>query len=348
MAKTCRSLECAICCDKTDNILNMTTQCAHEPSTCQDCINKYVNIQLIRKNTLIKCLVDECDNTMEYQDVQRVVSRELFRKFDDVCLRLALQSDPGFRWCQGGSECVSGQIHIGGGKLIISEIDFLKRLTCQEYDIKIGKIDTESQIYLEKNTKSCPKCGIHIQKIDGCDHVKCKIESCLMEFCWLCLGDWQRGEHLRTCALYEGVEIVVSDSSEDENETYGDDDISTLDSEEEDTESSEELPRGYFDDTSEEEHAITTNETNSLDGLTSDSSDSSDEELTSDENDTSEESALSEKSISFEESTSPVHSISFEESTSENSTSFEESTSSEEDTCSVNYSTSEDSQNSSD
>ncbi|CAG8484945.1 2224_t:CDS:2, partial [Scutellospora calospora] len=118
--------------------------------------------------------------------------------FDDVCLKLALQSDPDFRWCQSGSECGSGQIHVEGNKSpkMICEkcgkatcythnASWHEGITCNEYDIKNGKTDIESQAYLEKNTKPCPKCGIHIQKIDGCDHIKCKIESCLMEFCWL-------------------------------------------------------------------------------------------------------------------------------------------------------------------
>ncbi|CAG8710116.1 1749_t:CDS:1, partial [Scutellospora calospora] len=79
MTNTCRSLECSICCDKTENTLNMTIRCTHKPSICQDCINKYVNIQLNQRNTLIKCLIDECDSVMEYQDVQRVVSQENFQ-----------------------------------------------------------------------------------------------------------------------------------------------------------------------------------------------------------------------------------------------------------------------------
>jgi len=39
-------------------------------------------------------------------------------------------------------------------------------------------------------TKPCPKCGIRIEKIDGCSHMTCKQFSCQYEFCWECGGEF--------------------------------------------------------------------------------------------------------------------------------------------------------------
>jgi len=36
-----------------------------------------------------------------------------------------------------------------------------------------------------KNTKNCPKCTVKIEKIDGCNKMKCK--ECKHSFCWICL-----------------------------------------------------------------------------------------------------------------------------------------------------------------
>jgi ariadne-1 len=50
----------------------------------------------------------------------------------------------------------------------------------------------EDFIWMKENTKNCPKCGINIQKNQGCNHMTCqrKAGGCGFEFCWVCLGPW--------------------------------------------------------------------------------------------------------------------------------------------------------------
>ena len=43
-----------------------------------------------------------------------------------------------------------------------------------------------NKLWLEMNTKKCPKCKIIIEKNSGCMHMTCG--KCSHEFCWLCLG----------------------------------------------------------------------------------------------------------------------------------------------------------------
>ena len=46
-------------------------------------------------------------------------------------------------------------------------------------------IDDLFEIYkLDNGIKSCPQCGVDIQKGDGCDHMIC--QKCKHEFCWQC------------------------------------------------------------------------------------------------------------------------------------------------------------------
>ena len=45
--------------------------------------------------------------------------------------------------------------------------------------------DKASVAFLKTKTKKCPKCGVHISKIDGCDQMYCVAESCMTFFSWI-------------------------------------------------------------------------------------------------------------------------------------------------------------------
>jgi hypothetical protein len=86
--------------------------------------------------------------------------------------------------------------------------------TCEQYDIEQQEKRTQqeaaSAAFLAKETKICPnkKCGLHVDKWMGCDHVTCKgawssyhftshayIQIgtvCNFEFCWRCLASYKR------------------------------------------------------------------------------------------------------------------------------------------------------------
>ncbi|KAM7217204.1 hypothetical protein V8F06_007387 [Rhypophila decipiens] len=61
-------------------------------------------------------------------------------------------------------------------------------LTCeqeQELMLSTGGYQELQKVKRELGIKHCPKCGIMIEKIDGCSHVIC--EGCGVDFCWSCL-----------------------------------------------------------------------------------------------------------------------------------------------------------------
>ncbi|XP_074645035.1 uncharacterized protein LOC141901597 [Tubulanus polymorphus] len=74
-------------------------------------------------------------------------------------------------------------------------------LTCGQY--KSARADGVEQWMLgdSKNRKICPKCGIVIEKNDGCNHMTCR--NCKAHFCWLCLAVSAGADefylHQRTC-----------------------------------------------------------------------------------------------------------------------------------------------------
>ena len=65
------------------------------------------------------------------------------------------------------------------------DVPWHSELTCTQYDKIIKKAEKATQNFLDRETKPCPKCGVRITKIGGCNHMVCKVPSCKYEFCWL-------------------------------------------------------------------------------------------------------------------------------------------------------------------
>lgn len=45
-----------------------------------------------------------------------------------------------------------------------------------------------NMLWLEANTKKCPKCKASTEKNEGCNHMTCK--RCRHEYCWICMQPW--------------------------------------------------------------------------------------------------------------------------------------------------------------
>lgn len=58
--------------------------------------------------------------------------------------------------------------------------------TCEDYDEQQRVVDEQSAAYLREHSKCCPKCGMNVQKMDGCNQMQCP--KCQTHFCWLCLA----------------------------------------------------------------------------------------------------------------------------------------------------------------
>ena len=50
--------------------------------------------------------------------------------------------------------------------------------------------DAANCLWLVRNAKQCPRCKTHIQKSEGCNHLRCT--KCKYDFCWVCLESWKK------------------------------------------------------------------------------------------------------------------------------------------------------------
>lgn len=87
--------------------------------------------------------------------------------------------------------------------------------------------DSETFNWIQANTRQCPKCGVNIEKNQGCNHMVCRNGQCKHEFCWLCLKEWTpHGSSWFKCELIGEIDpeaekkIAKASSSKNQLERY--------------------------------------------------------------------------------------------------------------------------------
>jgi hypothetical protein len=133
-----------------------------------------------------------------------------------------IRQDPNFTHCLGAG-CGSGQIHDGGNDQPIMtcnscgtktcfthQLPWHTDLTCTEYDDqqrqRLQQEAASVKFMKANNFKKCPnrKCGLRLDKIDGCDHMTCKFSVyiiSMLSFLPMFGGD----VHLVQPSLYLGI-----------------------------------------------------------------------------------------------------------------------------------------------
>lgn len=177
--------------------------CGHH--FCVDCWRNYLIGKIMDEGlaSFIQCPASECKILVEDDFVLRlitfpVVQEKYKRRITEdfvVCHRL-------IKWCpsagcsnaiktslvsHGKVQCVCGFVFCfscGG--------DVHDPVNCEIMKIWSRKVDKEADTdnWIAKNTKECPKCNAVIEKNGGCNHMTCRVVTCRHEFCWICLGPW--------------------------------------------------------------------------------------------------------------------------------------------------------------
>ncbi|KAF2210610.1 hypothetical protein CERZMDRAFT_99227 [Cercospora zeae-maydis SCOH1-5] len=181
-----------------------TLSCDHDNKTCIDCMRSWLAAEFETKGTEeIKC--PECPCKLEYDDILAHSAQETFTSYERMLTRSALSQLDEFAWCLSAT-CDSGQINVanvsgsymdcaacGYKQCLTHKVAWHMGETCQQYEYRTSGAKTKeeeraTEAMLDTVSKRCPgpDCGWRIQKIDGCDHMRCK--KCKFEFCWECLA----------------------------------------------------------------------------------------------------------------------------------------------------------------
>ncbi|KAF8025934.1 hypothetical protein BT93_F2690 [Corymbia citriodora subsp. variegata] len=194
------SFICEICVEpRTGGELFRIKGCSH--AYCNDCVTKYVASKLHDNVTSVGCPVAGCGGVLEPGYCRSILPPEVFDRWGNaLCEALILEAE---RFYCPFKDCSALLIRDGGAVVRESECPNCRRLfcaqcrvpwhaemECREFQgLKEGERERED-IMLKKlaegeRWRRCPKCGFYVQKIDGCQTVRCR---CGLQFCYRCGG----------------------------------------------------------------------------------------------------------------------------------------------------------------
>ena len=170
-----------------------TLPCGH--LCCTHCWIDYFKTAITEaKVENIKCVDYSCKEIISEDFILKYIKddKALVDKYKKFKLRAEIMNDKNKKQCPH-PDCES----------YLEKSDNSKYVKCKnnhEYCFEClkpphGKISCEDNVdkqFLKwkkhKRIKKCPKCGIYIEKNEGCNHMTCK--SCRYEWCWLCEGQY--------------------------------------------------------------------------------------------------------------------------------------------------------------
>jgi len=191
---------CAICGD--DHPVEETyhyERCLH--SYCLQCLTRYYSTRILDGDVLsISCPDTHCDTEVTPSEIEAVVEKDLFDKYNQFLRQAKMKLEPDSRWCPK-PDCdtiVKGNAETQECRCTNSDCGFVFCFTCSlqwHPDISCDELAKRQKNLKDKKrvdkwkkkhkTKPCPMCRADIEKDKGCNHMSCS--SCTHQFCWLCM-----------------------------------------------------------------------------------------------------------------------------------------------------------------
>eukprot|EP01088_Endostelium_zonatum_P005907 TRINITY_DN1791_c0_g2_i1.p1 TRINITY_DN1791_c0_g2~~TRINITY_DN1791_c0_g2_i1.p1 ORF type:complete len:691 (+),score=189.04 TRINITY_DN1791_c0_g2_i1:56-2128(+) len=162
----------------------------------------------------VKCPEGGCNKLIKYHEAQRYLTPKDFEKYDEKLRNKVIESE----LLQGSEDKMMYCLTKGCENLIAKPVKNSREgllvvcfackssfcggcenvwhegMSCAEYRDR-GKSDELYAKWTAQNTKGCPSCNTRIEKNGGCNHMTCG--QCGHQFCWLCLGNYDSGNHFR-------------------------------------------------------------------------------------------------------------------------------------------------------
>ncbi|KAJ8009008.1 hypothetical protein DPEC_G00084350 [Dallia pectoralis] len=176
-------------------------------AVCEECLKRYISSQVMVGRAVIVCPITECRGYLEENLVVSYLGSEEVAKYK-YFLELS-RIDSTTKPCPQCSQFTS----LDGPtpsraehkyKILCVQCQFLwcfkchapwhEGLKCRDYRKGDKLLRTWASVieHGQRNAQKCPRCKIHIQRTEGCDHMNCT--QCNTNFCYRC---GERYRHLR-------------------------------------------------------------------------------------------------------------------------------------------------------
>ena len=214
--------ECFICMDdEVDDEDFLSLGCGHY--YCRNCWVHFMTTKIVGDSEVFKltCMDPNCDVHIPPSCLSEITNTcpEVYDKYRSFLSIKVVQENPKYALCPSPScECVFEITSRGRGAVNCPDCSSSFCIQCFQEDHdpcscddlrrwnKLAEDNSLTSLWLQTNTKDCPKCHFSIQKNGGCNHMTCS--RCRHEFCWLCLGPWKNHAN---CSQYE-ENAAVSES----------------------------------------------------------------------------------------------------------------------------------------
>ena len=199
---------CLICYNEYDPEDSFSLKCNHK--FCKDCYVEYITEKLeTEPNSILMtpCPLKGCNLYLTRSIFKKYITEKKYQLiFAKSLVRNFIARSKNIKSCPNPRCNLSIRVPVSLAKEIKCQCGWNFCFLCLEEshvpcDCEMAKLWRESTrekgsgedfIWMKENTKNCPKCGINIQKNQGCNHMTCqrKAGGCGFEFCWVCLGPW--------------------------------------------------------------------------------------------------------------------------------------------------------------
>ncbi|XP_032877091.1 probable E3 ubiquitin-protein ligase RNF217 isoform X2 [Amblyraja radiata] len=212
-------LTCRVCLD--DKPIRPLPCC--KKAVCEECLKRYLSNQVQLGRAEIKCPITECSEYMDESTVISNLPRDDIVKYS-YFLELS-RMDSSTKPCPQCKHFTTWRLKSNIPNPTKSENKFKiqcpvcqfvwcfkchspwhQGLNCKEYrkgDKLLRHWASEIE-HGQRNAQKCPKCKIHIQRTEGCDHMNCS--QCNTNFCYRCGETYRQlrffGDHTSNLSIF--------------------------------------------------------------------------------------------------------------------------------------------------
>ena len=197
---------CPICYSNKINKNNIAQKnCRHK--FCDECIKTYLTKKIIDGEVLkITCLMGGCKNVYTQEQIQANVAPNIFNKYIKFYNIQKKLQNPNHLYincaavdCEELVDCTNineGNVTCSLGHIFCRKCFKIgghlpNEPPCNIDDLNVeffNELNKQNSYNVRVKYKQCPKCKVLIEKIDGCNQMRCI--NCGYNFCWLCMREY--------------------------------------------------------------------------------------------------------------------------------------------------------------